>query len=237
MKHFLFILAVLSTLTTSNCRSNKKTDSISSESELDTALQNKALKIIKSFDTNSIKTFNNWNYAILDTNQQWIKISADTAFYYCSFYKYPDVSILQVFYNSNFTQDFPCSYSLNTKKFWRFSFFNRNDTIYRIGLLPKHSFTELVKDTLIPLNKLFTQRNPFSKLDSLNTFIDKFGISGIFCQKSIGNFVEFKISYDYTLTYLPDSLYLNPKSAKSWQEKFKKGTSLGKNWKLNKLYE
>lgn len=51
----------------------------------------------------------------------------------------------------------------------------------------------------------------------------------------MGNYIEFYLSRQHILTYLPDSLYVNPKSKELRLKEFAKGKTIKKNWNFRKL--
>ena len=203
---------------------------------IDKAIDQKALKVINAFDSNSIKLFHDWNYGTRDTNILWIRISGDSQLYSCSFYKYKEFSRLEVFEPFGFISDFPSTYSFDTTRFWRFSFSNRNDTIFNIRSTLNLG-NDLTHDTLVTLDKLFPRTNPFKKFDSLSSLIDSLNINAISYRENIGNFIQFRLTFNYELTYLPSNLFINPKFKQPWLDNFKKGTYLTSNWNLRKLLD
>jgi hypothetical protein len=223
MRALFNILTLYVALTFSSCRSHFAGSSI----------QKTAFKIINEVDSNSIKLFHAWNYVTRDTAMIWTKISSDSQLYSCSFYKYQDFSRLDVFEPFGFIVDFPSTYHFDTARYWRFSFFNRNDTIFEISST-ENLGDDLARDTVVILDKLFPANNPFKKFDSLSSLVGRLKINGISYREDIGNFVQFSLDSGYNLTYLPTDLNLNPRSKEPWLEDFRKGTYLTPNWNLRK---
>jgi hypothetical protein len=203
---------------------------------INTAGERKANKVVMALDTSSISLFHQWNYWVRDTNIFWTRISGDSQLYSCSYYRLKDSFLLQVFEPFGFISDFPCTYTFDTSRFWRFSFLSHNDTVFRISSTDNYG-NDIINDTVVSLQNLFMKDNPFKKIGSLSSLVDSLDITAISYRSDIGNFLEFGLSHQYKLYYLPDNLFLNPMSEKNWQVEFDRSEVINKNWRLLKVYD
>jgi hypothetical protein len=199
----------------------------------DKNIKRQAEKITNLLDSSSMQIFHRWNYGVRGDYEIWTKLSSDNSKYTCFYQTKKDTSYLRIYQPYNFKQDFPCSFSFDTSKFWQFNFDLYQDKIFRITLVDNHG-QDHITDTLIPVQKFFTDNNPFDTLKSLSKLKDKLGVYGIVYRKDIGAFVEFWLSSQDKLTYLPDNLNLDPKFQKYWLDDFNQGRTIKKNWNLHK---
>jgi len=183
----------------------------------DATIKKKALKITEVLDSNRIQIFHRWNYGIRGNNEIWRRVIGDSTIYTCHYRKIKDTSSLTIYQPYNFVIDFPCSLSLDTSKFWQFNFDMFGGKIFRIRFVDNHG-QDHITDTSVLATKIFFERNPFDTLIQLSDLKEKFGVYGISYQSDLGEFVEFWLSSQHKLTYLPDSLRLKPQYAKYWLE-------------------
>ena len=104
-----------------------------------------------------------------------------------------------------------------------------NDTTIRITA----NDTVLIQS--ISQNQLFPKQDPFQYFDSLSRLKDRLGIIGTFSKPDLGNFIEFYLSPQHVLTYLPNNLYIDPTVKEVWLSYFATGTMFKHNWNLRKL--
>ncbi len=198
--------------------------------------EKQADKITQLLDSSSIQIFHTWNYGTRGEYEIWTKLSGDSYDYACFYQMKKDTSYLKFYQPYLFARDFPCSLSLDTSKFWQFNFDMYKGNIFRITFTDRHG-QDHVTDTLVPVNKIFTEKSPFDTLSKLSALKERLGVYGIVYQKDIGEFIEFWLSSLYELRYLPDSLHLEPKYEKYWLADFAAGRMIKKNWNLRKYEE
>ena len=87
----------------------------------------------------------------------------------------------------------------------------------------------------LKLNEVFGKRNPFIKIDSLSKLKDELKVYSIEHLERLGDFIQFYITYEDVLTYIPDYSKLNPSYNKVWIKEFSKGKKINENWNLRKL--
>jgi hypothetical protein len=197
-------------------------------------IKEKAIKITELLDSNSVEIFHEWNYGQRGDYGIWTKLSGDSSQYTCWYIQRKDTQFLRVYQPMGFINDFPANYFFDTSRFWEFNFVEYKGRIFRIQSIDKKG-RDNITDTLLPVEGLFFKRNPFDKLASLTLLKDNLSVKGISYNVNIGNFVEFWLSPRYKLTFLPDSLKLNPKSEKFWLDDFAKGKTIKKNWNLRRV--
>jgi hypothetical protein len=203
----------------------------------DQQIEIKALDIVEDLDSIKIKTFYEWGFGHRGKADIFTKHSAnaDSGFYsYSCFYLKDSGRIkLSVGRFENFKKDFPCDLFIDTSKYYKVDFIKINDTTVHISAINNQGHNEIISEKII-LNKLFITNDPFKKFKSLHDFKDSLGILGNFYRPDIGNFIQFYLSSQHILTYLPDNLNLNPKYSNVWLEEFRTGKAIRKNWNLRK---
>ena len=205
MRHSLNLIATFFILTFfATCKDSKFSDS---------NIEKQALKISELLDSNSIQVFYKWNYEP-HGGEIWRRISGRNTIYTCLYRKAKDTTYLTIYQPLNFVTNFPSSLSFNTSKFWQFNFDMCNNKIFRIRFIDKHG-EDRVRDTSVSVNKIFVDKNPYDTLNELSALKYKLGVYGITYRSDLGEFVEFWLSSQHKLTYLPDSLHLNPQFQKA----------------------
>jgi hypothetical protein len=86
--------------------------------------------------------------------------------------------------------------------------------------------------TATPVDRIFTENNPFSELEKINHYKDKFNFNYCIYTPNKGNFLRFAYSHtnENILYYIPDNLIISDKNLFSWFDKFSKGKRLARNW-------
>jgi hypothetical protein len=197
-------------------------------------MKKKAAKITELLNDSTVKIFHEWNYGERGDYGFWTKISGDSNSYTCWYLK-KDTAYLRVYKPFNFINDFPTNYSFDTATFWQFNFVEYHGNIIRVQTIDhqgRKNFTDISK----PVEQIFFKQNPFDKFNSLTLLKDSLGVHNISYQPRIGNFVEFWLSAQCELIYLPDSLWITPASKKYWMEDFAKGEMIKKNWNFRKIF-
>lgn len=82
---------------------------------------------------------------------------------------------------------------------------------------------------------MFKVNDPLRHFKSLSDLNDSLGIFRMFNRPDIGNLVQFYLSAQHVLTYIPDNSNLNPKYKNLWFEKFGTWKIIKKNWNFRKL--
>jgi hypothetical protein len=194
-------------------------------------IEAKAFSIVERLNNDSVNIFKEWNYTRRGEWGYWYKVSADETLYSCVYSVEADTSILKIMKSDKFFIDFPWSYSLDTAKYQHIEL-----SKFEGWVKVKTTFYPLIEiaDSL-PFENLFIDKNPFEQFSKLNSLKNELGVFIISYRGDIGNFIQFYLTAQHVLTFLPDNLYLNPKSKDIWMKEFEKGKMIKKNWNLRKL--
>lgn len=199
----------------------------------DRDIEKKALAISKKLDGGSICTFNEWGFSKRNNIEIWAKNAGDSISYGFLYFKQDTVKFT-LFGIDALRKDYPFNAKVNTGDYYTVDFSQTKDLKITIAGTNKDG----VRDTIIsniPSGELFTASNPFEKLKSLSDFANDLGILNTFHKADLGNFIEFYLSPEYVLTYLPDDLYINPNHKNKIEKDFASGKMIRKNWNLRKL--
>ena len=74
-------------------------------------------------------------------------------------------------------------------------------------------------------------------ISSLNDLKTKYQLVKITHYGNLGQFIEFYFTTEDVLTYLPDSIEINPQFKSIWTKRWDNGQWINKNWNLRKLEE
>jgi hypothetical protein len=193
-----------------------------------------ALYLANNIDSNSINLIKEYSYIRKGADDFWEKISGDFIVYSCSYKTHRDKAELIIFQPLNFANDFTTTFIFDTALYYQFNFVQRHDTI--INILRVDSRGQAHKtDTLISTKQLFPVRDPFTTFSELTSLENKFKFTKTSYNGDIGNFIEFMITPQYKLTYLPDTTKMNSKYKEYWLGEFFKGKIIKKGWSLLNL--
>lgn len=200
----------------------------------DRNIESRAQAIVDRLDNDSINIFKEWNYTQRGKLNYWSKIVSGEQLYSCTYSKETDTTKLIIFKLQAFLKDFPWNYKLDTLKYNQVELSQFDNSIHVKATMDGYGAT---LDDILIFNGLFISKNPFnhfSKLASLKGDLEVFGISS---EGYIGDFIQFYLSSQYILTYMPDNVYFNlePKAKDFWMKEFEKGKMIKKNWNLRKL--
>ncbi|WP_114789954.1 hypothetical protein U0035_11560 [Niabella yanshanensis] len=197
----------------------------------DRNVEKNAIAISQKLDSNSIKTFKEWAYGRRGDFDIWTKIKNNSSEYSFFYQQLKDTTFLTIFRALNFQNDFRSTFSFDTSIYWRFTFAELNKKIFRITSVDNQGQDKII-DTTILTTQIFPNQNPFLILSSLTKQKDNLKIVGSAYRPDVGNFIEFWLSPNHKLVYLPDNLKINDKNTSFWEEDLKKGKPLNKNWVL-----
>ena len=197
----------------------------------DRNVEKKAIAISHKIDSNSIKIFKEWSYGRRGDFDIWTKIKSDSSEYSFFYQQQKDTTFITIFRALNFQNDFHSTFSFNTSTYWRFTFAEFNKKIFRITSVDNHGQDKII-DTAILTTQIFPNQNPFLILSSLTNQKDNLKIVASTYRPDVGNFIEFWLSRDHKLVYLPDNLKINDKNASFLENDFKSGKTINKNWVL-----
>jgi len=186
-------------------------------------------------DNGRIQVFYKWSYGQRGHADIWSNLSNKDSNYTCLYFKDKDTVKLTILRLNNFKNDFPFDILIDTSKYRLSKLFLVNEKYFQISVTDNYDGKNLILGNNIPIDNVFKYKNPFKFFKSMNDLKDSLGIVGTFYRPDIGNFVQFYITYEYLLTYLPDSLYIDSSCKQYWEQDFAKGKTIKKNWNLRKL--
>jgi hypothetical protein len=229
MKYYNYAFTVFVGLIYFSCSNSKYSDE---------NIKIKAINITNKLDSVIIKTFYTWSFGNRGNFEIFTKNSenADSGFYSysCFYFKNTDTIKFTINRIGNFVKDFPCNINIDTSKYYEAYFFKINDSTIRISGVSKKDNSNIILSESV-LKTVFKSTDPFEHFKNLSNLKDSLKILGAFHRPDIGNFIQFYLSSQHILTYLPDSLNLSPQFNNFWLKEFKAGESIKKNWNLRKL--
>jgi len=192
-----------------------------------------ASTFIKQADSSTIQTFKTWGYGRRGEAEIWSKQHGDSSVYGLLYLNSKDTTIISISQLTAFRKDFKISIDLDTIRFWRFLFkgINNEVRIVAIDTLGRDSIFSETYDLI----SLFPIKNLFQHFKELTELKDSLGIIGSSYIPRIGEFVQFYLSPEYVLTYLPDTSKFDNRYKAIWMKEFSKGKTIDKIWNLRKL--
>ncbi|TMI70663.1 MAG: hypothetical protein E6H09_15450 [Bacteroidetes bacterium] len=199
----------------------------------DKNIEDAALNLANNIDSNSLNLLKKYSFGKRGNLEFWQRISADSFLYTFSLEQNVDTLQLVLFRPFSFIRDFACNYQFDTSLYYKFHFSRLKDTIVRLAATNKQG-TQNIKDTSLCVKDIFPSRNPFETLTTLTGIKNKYSFVGTSYRSDIGDFIEFWLSPDFKLTYLPDTFNMNPKFKKYWLDDFSKGKKIKEHWILRR---
>jgi hypothetical protein len=190
--------------------------------------------IIGLIDSSRIGSFHTWTYCKRGQTDIWDKQKGDCILYNCIYSQTEDTIKISISNLSLFSKDFPIKIDFDSTLFCRYIFKFSKDSFICVKMIDTLGRDHILKRTY-KLTQLFESRNPFQYFSDLNELKNKIGVIGIKYMPRIGDFIEFYLSPDYVLTYLPDSTSLNSKFSTIWKNEFNKGKMIEKYWNLRHI--
>jgi hypothetical protein len=192
-----------------------------------------ASTFIKQADSSIIQTFKTWGYGRRGEAEIWSKQIGDSSIYGILYFDSKDTTVISLSKLTEFRKDFKISIDLDTIRFWRFLFkgINNKVRIVAIDTLGRDSIFAETYDLI----SVFPNNNPFQHFKELTELKDSLGIIGSSYIPRIGEFIQFYLSPEYVLTYLPDTSLFDNRYKAIWMKEFSKGKTIDKIWNLRKL--
>jgi hypothetical protein len=200
----------------------------------DVDFENRSLKIIKSLDTTKIEIFKTWNYTPRGSGGIWFKMKEDSELYRCFYFTYSDSSELRIYGFNNFIKD----YSI---KIQPVKAYGGVSIIMKSNIIKIISSNRMGFDTLLLNNRsedsLFTGNNPFNDLKYLSDLKDSLHFVVVHYYARLGGILQFHLSTQHVLTYIPDMEMIDPHYRQEWIKDFSSGKILENHWSLKKYKE
>lgn len=199
----------------------------------DSKIKSKVRTLINQADSATLQTYKTWNYGKRGQADIWVQLNEDEILYSIMYLQKDDTTIISTSKLTKFQNDFAFSIELDTIKFRRYLFKVKN------GLVQITAVDTIGRDTTFNKtylkNRLFPSKDPFMHFGQLNQLKDDLGIIGASYRPRIGDFIQFYLSPQQVLTYLPDTTSINAKYKEFWIKEFKKGEIIQEDWNLRKL--
>jgi hypothetical protein len=203
---------------------------------IDKKFEEKAVRLASNIDETSIKMLKKYCFGKRGELEFWQRVSEDSFLYSFSQNIKGDTIELSVFRPFNFIKDFTTNYHFDTSLYYEFRFSKLKDSIVKFVALDHYS-QEKISNISISLKQIFSGQDPFVTVSTLAAIKDKFDFIGTSYRSDIGDFIEFWLSAQFKLTYLPDTSIMNPKYKKYWLDDFSKGKQIQNHWSLQKVYD
>jgi hypothetical protein len=195
----------------------------------------KAEKITQILNENNIEIFRGWQSEFRGKGEIWTKYKNNRTSFRAYYFKDEDSTSFMVFARDLKSSEYPCLIEIDTSKYQSNFWFTKSNN----GKIKIHAIKNDGTKTIIGENyseeNIFGKENPFSILDNLSNLKNELGVSSIYHNENIGEFIQFYITHEDVLTYIPDELNLNPMYKDVWLENFEKGKMIKKNWNLRHL--
>jgi hypothetical protein len=204
----------------------------SDSTQIDNDIEVRAIKISKNINSVSLKTFKEWNFFPRGQTGIWSKISADSTRYSCIYTINKDTITLAVLRPVHFSKDFTFNDTFDFTKYHRIDLSMHNGVV-KVSALDSHGITYIL-GIGFQQDRLFGSTNPFEKFRELTALKDTLGFIATSYRSDIGNFIQFYITPNHILTYIPDDLNLNPKFKDVWLNTFSSGKTINAHWNFRK---
>jgi len=221
----LIIIFLLLNVIFANCTNNGK---ISAEE-----IEKRALKITKDFNSSNIELFMKWGYIPRGQTGLWTRNLGDSILYHCIYFPNVDSTELIVFGHDNFIKDYELNIKIDTSMH-QISLILINNRLNKIKATNKHG-KEVIIDSAIRQESIIKNKNPFVTFKKLEEIRKSHQIFGIKYYKRFGGLIEFIMSSEYILTYIPDITKIEPKYRQKWIEILSSGKEIRLHWNLRKL--
>jgi len=202
-----------------------------SEKEVET----RAKKITQQLNENNIEVFHNWRFEYRGKGEIWTKRRENRNDYQAYYFNENGKQSFMIFPRELKSSEYPILIDMDTSKYHSNIWFSRLDN-GKIEISPTLSdTTKLVASDNYYEKDVFGSKNPFEDLKRLSDLKDELEIVSVFHSENLGEFVQFYITYEDVLTYIPDELNINPIYKEHYLEEFKRGEMIKKNWNLRRL--
>ncbi len=206
-------------------------DSKFSEQEIEI----KAEKITEKLNEKNIGIFRNWGFEYRGKGEIWHKSKVNGTDFRAYYFNEKDSISFMVFSRDLKSTDYPCLIEIDTSKYQSNFWFTKSANEKIIIRATEKDGTDVLIGENYTDEEVFGKNNPFIDLHKLSTLKDELEVYSISHKERIGEFIQFYITYEDVLTYVPDELNLNPICKKVWLENFESGKMIKKNWNLRKL--
>lgn len=197
-------------------------------------IEERTNKITEIINKDNISELKDWQFEYRGDGEIWSKLGETNRDFQAYYFKTEDSINMFILKRFLYSSDFPIQIFIDTSKFQHnFLFTKYKDGNVNITATEIDGNEIIINDNLT-MEEIFGERNPFEKLETLSALKGRLNVYKIRSIKG-GNFVEFIITSQDVLTYIPDKLEIEPMYEQFWLENFSKGKSIKNNWNLRKL--
>ena len=194
-------------------------------------VEKKALYLANTIDSGSLNLLRKFSYGARGDDNFWLRVSGNSNLYVCNYKREADTTKISIWRPDKFIYDFPTNFRFDTSIYSEFTFSQVRGKIVKIELDSSRG-NALIRDSLVKTEELFQTKNPFITFSDLTSIAEKYRFTGSSYSSEIGDFFIFRISPDFKLFYIPDTLKMNPEFKRYWLDKFKKGKKIKQDWSL-----
>jgi len=195
----------------------------------DKEIEERATNITEVLTEKNIDIFKKWNFTLRGV-EIWTKQKNDSIIFQCFYSNKQDSVSFIVFDRHLYSNEFKCSYKIDTSLFQRIEFKKSIDNKIKIIGLGRGKPQIIAKD--VDISKVFYERNPYILIGALSKIKNRLNVAGISYYPRMGNFIQFYISNQALLTYIYDYSSYND----IWVKRFSNEKQIKKDWYL-KIYE
>ena len=196
-------------------------------------IERKASKILERFDSTSIEVFRNWEYFERGQADIWTKIKNDSSLYNCIYFESKRPLKFRVLNFKEFAKEFCINIPYDTA-FYEITFEQNSNGLIKITGTGEHGHEVLIKKLTIK-DSIFCSENPLDKIKGLTAMKDSFNFVKVNYNEKLGGLIQFYLSYEDVLTFIPDTSLIDTKSKKILIDELSKGKWIRNQWNLRKL--
>ena len=195
----------------------------------------KAKRIIQKLSKSNLDVFHDWEFHYRGDAEVWTKSRKIGWEIQALYFKEKDCIFFRIDSRDLRLPDYPCLIKIDTSKYQsKFLFSKSNNEKIKISAFLKVGTEVSIGENYLD-EEVFGKNNPFTDLYNMSSIKDEIEVLSIFNKLRIGNFIEFYITNEDVLTYIPEELIPNIGYNDVWLEYFKRGKMIKKNWNLRKL--
>lgn len=221
-RNCLFLLFFPSLLI--SCSHTKRTDK---------QIENAAKTVIQRLDSVTLNFFREWDYSQRGPSGFWMKLSGDSSLYSWRYTLSKDTVKIDIYRPKNFLNDFTNGYTVDSS-FEQIQLIQLNDSLFNLeGSYGSVHNTKIA--SVLSTSNFFSKQDPFILFKQLTSLKDSLWLIGTSYNSPFDGFIQFYLSPEHVLTYIPDSTTANIRNKEFWQRVFINSKMINKYWNLRKL--
>lgn len=195
-------------------------------------IKNQAISISKEIDSLGLTRYKQWtDYKSGEGVRVWYKKDFK---YSCQLKTFGDSTIMTIVNYCDFAKDMcvdkSCSFEIIPLRLIK-----HLDYINIVGMDNVGNWKKIQTIQSENYNNFFSEENLFEYFDEFGANLDRLGILSYSKNDHFGGYIQFYLSNNYILTYLPDNIendtsYINS----GWNKEIEKGQIINKHWTIRK---